>query len=463
MIRKKLLLLLSIFIFSSLFLSASDAETAPETWLAERISDWQDLKFGFFVHWGIYSQWGCIESWPLVEVDEWARPDDLPAWVERDRDIETFRRDYWKLKETFNPTAFHPEEWVEAAQGAGMKYFVFTTKHHDGFSMFDTQYTDFKSTSTECPFHQDPNANAAKVLFDAFRAKDFMIGAYFSKADWHSPYYWSPDAPARTRNPNYDTLAEPEKWSKFVEFVHNQVEELMTGYGDIDILWLDAGQVRPPKQDIDMDRLVKMARSRQPELIVVDRTVGGRYENYLTPEKKIPDTPPEYPWETCMTMGDQWSYKPDDDYKSTRELVHMLVNIVSKGGNLLLNVGPGPDGRLPEEAVSRMKEIGDWLDVNGEAIYGTRPIAPFREGQVCLTKKGGTVYAICLAEEGQDGPPKEMRLSSITPKPGSEIMMLGSDGALAWKKLGNGVAIELPVDAGSVCKDAWVVKVELGE
>jgi len=344
-----------------------------------------------------------------------------------------------------------------------MKYFVFTTKHHDGFSMFDTKYTDFKATSPESPFHQDPNAIATKALFDAFRDEGFMIGAYFSKADWHSPYYWSPDAPARTRNPNYDTLAEPEKWGKFVEFVHNQVEELMTGYGDIDILWLDAGQVRPPKQDIDMDRLVRMARSHQPELIVVDRAVGGRHENYLTPEKKIPDTPPDYPWETCMTMGDQWSYKPDDDYKSTRELVHMLVNIVSKGGNLLLNVGPGPDGRLPEEAVTRMEEIGEWLDLNGEAVYGTRPISPYREGQACLTRKGDTVYAICLAEDGQDGPPAEILLSSVAPKAGSEIRLLGGDNSLDWEKHGDGVLIQIPEDTGSICGDAWVVRIETGK
>ncbi len=455
---------LLVFIILFLFTSTLPAEKeydAQEPWLARRISDWQDLKFGFFVHWGMYSQWGCIESWPLVEVDEWARPDDLPAWVERGKDMELFTRDYWKLKDTFNPTRFNPEKWVEAAQSAGMKYFVFTTKHHDGFSMFDTQYTDFKSTSPGCPFHKDPNADAAKVLFDAFRAEDFWIGAYFSKADWHSPYYWSPDAPARTRNPNYDTLAEPEKWGKFVEFVHNQVEELMTGYGPIDILWLDAGQVKPPKQDIDMDRLVRMARSHQPELIVVDRAVGGKHENYLTPEQKVPDVPPAYPWETCMTMGDQWSYKPDDDYKSTRELVHLLVNIVSKGGNLLLNVGPGPDGRLPEEALVRMEEIGKWLDVNGEGIYGTRPVAPYREGQVCLTQKEGVVYAICLAEEGKIGPPSEIRLSSVVPKPGSKIRILGSDENLAWRMQGGGVVIEIPAEAGSICQDAWVVKVEM--
>jgi len=207
-----------------------------------------------------------------------------------------------------------------------------------------------------------------------------------------------------------------------------------------------------------------MARSHQPELIVVDRTVGGKYENYLTPEQKVPDEPPGYPWETCMTLGDQWSYKPNDNYKSTRELVHLLVNIVSKGGNLLLNIGPDSEGRLPEAAVSRMKEIGDWLDVNGEAIYGTRPIAPYREGYICLTRKGNAVYAICLAEEGQAAPPEEIRLSSITPKPGSVIRMLGSDVPLEWKVDETGLVVDIPEEvAVSGGEDAWVVKMEMGE
>lgn len=456
------LTLLFILLLTSLSAETTDTQ---EPWLAERISDWQDMKFGFFVHWGMYSQWGCIESWPLVEVDEWARPGDLPVWVERGKDIELFKRDYWKLNTTFNPTRFQPESWVKAAKDAGMRYFVFTTKHHDGFSMFDTRHTDFKSTSLDCPFHQDPNANATKSLFDAFRAEDFAIGAYFSKADWHSPYYWSPEMPARTRNPNYDTSAEPEKWSKFVEFVHNQVEELMTGYGPIDILWLDAGQVRPPKQDIDIDRLVTMARSHQPELIVVDRTVGGKYENYLTPEQKVPDVPPDYAWETCMTLGDQWSYKPDDNYKSSRELIHLLANIVSKGGNLLLNVGPDPEGRLPEEAVSRMQDIGEWLDVNGEAIYATRPVAPYREGRICLTKRGSTVYGIYLAEDDQDALPTELHLFSFTPSPDAKIHLLGYADPLAWRMADSNLIIDIPVDVieSPPCNHAFVVKIAMGE
>lgn len=415
--------------------------------IAERLEWFQDMKFGFFTHFGMYSQWGCIESWPLVEDDKWARPDDLKAWTERNKDIDKFRRDYWALNKTFNPVNFDPNAWVVAAKDAGMKYFVFTTKHHDGFTMYDTKMTDFSITGRECPFRKDRRADVAKQLFNAFRKEGFGIGAYFSKADWHHPDYWSPDAPAKTRNPNYDTLKKPEKWAQFVSFVHGQIREIVSRYGRIDILWLDAGQVRPPKQDIQMDKLAAMARGYQPDLLIVDRTVGGKYENYRTPEQQVPPKPLNYVWESCITMGKQWSYKPDDQYKSVRELIHLLVDVVSKGGNLLLNVGPQPDGQLPAPALERMKAIGSWLRVNGEAIYGTRPIEPYKQENVCLTQKGKFVYAIYLAAEGKDSLSAQMRLVSIQPRQGSVIKLLGFDGDIPWHMEGGQVFLNVPADA----------------
>jgi len=436
--------------------------TTPEERLAARLEWFQDLRFGFFVHFGIYSQWGCIESWPLVAADTWARPDDLPAWVERGKDLERFQRDYRALNTTFNPMRLDPKAWAAAAKDAGMKYFVFTTKHHDGFSMFDTRQTDYRITHPDCPFSRDPRANVTKVLFDAFRAEGFGIGAYFSKSDWHHPGYWSPGTPAKDRNPNYDTLKETERWAGFVKFVHGQVEELMTGYGPIDILWLDGGQVRPPRQDIRMDDLAAMARRHQPGLIIVDRTVGGKYEDYRTPEQEVPDKPLDGVWESCITMGKQWSYKPDDRYKSVRELVHLLVDVVAKGGNLLLNVGPQPDGQLPPPALERMRAIGAWMRVNGEAIHGTRPVAPYKEGRVCLTKKGGAVYAILLAGEGEEAPPARVALKSLRPKPGSTVRLLGF-GPVPWKEDGTGVVLEVPeaAEKSPPCRDAFVFRLDV--
>jgi alpha-L-fucosidase len=425
--------LAALVVFLCLPQQGMASQDDAEPWLPQRLEQFQDLKFGFMMHWGIYSQWGCIESWPLVEEDAWARPDDLTAWMERGKDMARFKQDYWALAKSFNPIHFDPDQWARAAQAAGMKYVVFTTKHHDGFCMFDTSVTDFRITAPDVPFHGNARSNVVRQVFKAFRKQGFLIGAYFSKADWHSPYYWSPGAPARTRNPNYDTQRQPDKWAKFVAFTHNQIEELMTGYGPIDILWLDAGQVRPPSQDLQMDKLAAMARRHQPHLIIVDRTVGGRYENYRTPEQEVPEKPLPYVWETCMTMGDQWSFKPNDNYKSTDHLVHLLVDIVAKGGNFLLNVGPQPDGTLPLAARQRMKEMGDWLQVNGEAIYGTRPIAPYKEGRMAFTQKSGNVYAIYLPRNEGDGLPDHLTFSSFRIKPGSRVHLLGVKKSLEWE------------------------------
>lgn len=438
-----------------------DSDIVKDTLLNQRLEWFQDMKFGLFIHFGIYSQWGCIESWPLVEEDKWARPDGLKAWTERNKDMELFKHDYWLLNKTFNPLKFDPNKWADAAKQAGMKYFVFTTKHHDGFCMFDTHQTDYKISGTDCPFHTNAYTDIAKEAFKVFRNKGFGIGAYYSKADWHSPYYWVPDSAARTRNPNYNPGKHHEIWGKFVEFVYKQVEELMTGYGPVDILWLDAGQVRPPQQDIQMDRLVSMARKYQPGLIVVDRTVGGKYENYRTPEQEVPEKPLPFVWETCMTMGDQWSYKPGDNYKSTHQLIHLLVDIVAKGGNFLLNIGPQPNGELPDAALSRLREIGDWMKVNSEAIYGTRPIAPYKEGQVAFTKKNNTVYAIYLTNNEREGLSEKVSFSKLKPELGSKVYLLGFKQALEWETAKNGLTtVMVPTKAIKLppCKHAYVFK-----
>ena len=232
----------------------------------------------------------------------------------------------------------------------------------------------------------------------------------------------------------------------------------MTRYGPVDILWLDGGQVRPPQQDINMPKLATMARSHQPGLIVVDRTVGGRYENYVTPEQEVPEKAQPYIWETCMTMATQWSYKPDDNYKSTRQLIHLLVNIVAKGGNFLLNVGPDPNGELPEPAVQRMKEIGKWMTVNGNAIYGTRPVPPYKVGRVCLTRKANTAYAIYLAEEGQTAPRNESRFRRSAAQIGPAARLRHLAG-MEGRQDGLSITVPQSIRQSPPCDHAWAFEI----
>jgi len=425
----------------------------------QKLTSWQDSKFGLLMHWGTYSQWGIVESWSICPEDE--------GWTQRhgpySADYHSYVQAYQNLQTTFNPTHFDPEKWAAAAKDAGMKYVVFTTKHHDGFCMFDTKQTDYKITSTSCPFSSNPRSNVAKEVFSAFRSDGFLVGAYFSKPDWHSEDYWWHYFPPKDRNVNYDPARYPERWAAFKDYTYNQIGELMTDYGRMDILWLDGGWVRPLytidpavdweksipyDQDVDMPKIAAMARSHQPGLIVVDRSVPGPYENYTTPEQQVPTHAMDDPWETCMTMGNSWSYVPNDHYKSATQLIRLLVKIVSRGGNFLLNVGPSPDGDWDDTAYARLKEIGAWIRVNGEGIYNSRPIFPWSSGNVYLTqtKDSSAIYAFFLGdnEEKDIALPPEITIERFTAKPNSKVTILGHDAVLKWRQEGRKMVIEVP-------------------
>src|SRR3972149_5903559 len=406
-----ILIILFFSLTCSFELAQEKYEYTKETDLLvlQKLQQWQNAKFGLMMHWGPYSQWSVTESWTICSED----------WIHRKSDdYNEYKIKYEGLKKTFNPTEFDPVKWSKAAKDAGMRYVVFTTKHHDGFSMFDTKQTEYKITDKECPFNSNPKANITKEIFQAFRDEDFMIGAYFSKPDWNSNYYWWRYYATPDRNVNYDIKKYPERWQKFAEFTQNQIDELMTDYGRADILWLDGGWVRPYS------------------------------ENYLTPENRVPETVIPYPWETCMPMARSWSYVANDNYKSSRILVHLLVDIVSKGGNFLLNIGPGPGGDFDETAYDRLKEIGDWMKVNGEAIYNSHPVEPYKEGKVCFTQlEDGTTYAIYLADENesrQGGMPAKLSLEKFSPLPNAEIELLGTNIKIIWKKVDNGCELEIP-------------------
>lgn len=464
-------------IFYTLLLLYTTALTAQHKYtpptdpqVINKLEQWQDRKFGLFMHWGTYSQWGIVESWSLCPEDE--------GWTVRRgpyaKDYHEYVKAYEKLQTTFNPTQFNPEKWVQAAKLAGMQYVVFTTKHHDGFCMFDTKQTDYKITSSKSPFASNPRSNVAKEIFNAFRSANFMTGAYFSKPDWHTDNYWWPYFPPKDRNVNYDPKKYPDRWKAYKDFTYEQIKELMSEYGAMDILWLDGGWVRPLSsvdtsvewqrgikvdQDIDMKRIASMARGHQPGLIVVDRSVPGEFENYTTPEQEVPHEPLPYPWETCMTMGNSWSYVPNDQYKSPQQLVQLLVKIVSRGGNLLLNIGPGPNGDWDPVAYERLQAIGEWMAINSEGIYGTRPVAPYSSKNIFFTKskKDDSMYAFYLLEKEGETLPKEIIINDLTVGDRSVITIMGAKGKLKYKHVYGSLVIQIPASVAKQVKSKYAV------
>ncbi|WP_257348884.1 alpha-L-fucosidase [Pseudalkalibacillus decolorationis] len=409
--------------------------------LLERLEWFQDQKLGIMMHWGPYSQLGVVESWALSDHDaDWSR--DGIDWEE---DGEELKRQYFDLNKTFNPIRFQPEIWADLAAEGGFKYFIFTTKHHDGFCMWDTHTTDYRVTGPDTPFHMHKYADICKHLFDAFRDKGLAIATYFSKADWNTPYYWASGMERGRdmwRGPSYDPTEYPWLWNQFVSFTHEQIMELMSKYGRIDVLWLDAGWVGKRKQDIRLGEVVEKAREEQPWLITADRTVGGPYENYVTPEQTIPEHPLSVPWESCITMGTSFSFRYEDKYKSTRQIVHTLIEVVSKGGNLALNVGPQPDGRLPEGAITRIKELGAWMNVYGEAIYGTRICAPYFKDNFAFTRKDDIVYCFYLYPSDDTHVDEEVVIPYTENV--NNLNMVGSEDKFNYTQTEAGLSIKLP-------------------
>jgi alpha-L-fucosidase len=318
--------------------------------------DWfRNAKFGMFIHWGLYS---------LLKRGEWVmHQDGIPA------------DEYAKLANELHPNSDCAREWARLAKRAGMKYVVFTTKHHDGFALFDTRLSDFNSMKFT-------GRDFVREVVDAFRAEDIKVGLYFSLGDWHEPAYAAVGG------------GDVSRQDELRDFIHGQVRELMTNYGKIDLLWYD-GAFYDGKylsaDTIDAVGLNAMARALQPEILINER--AGTIEDYVTCENECKPAPYGTDWEMCTCINDIWGYcEHDYNYKTVNQLIFMLTNCAVQGGNLLLNISPRGDGSIPETQIERLEAVGKWLDLNGESVYGIeRMRTPFFGGGR-ITMKDGKYY-----------------------------------------------------------------------
>jgi alpha-L-fucosidase len=439
---------LSALLLSTATLRAAETKAERDA----RMKWWREAKFGMFIHWGVYSvPAGYYKGRPVGGIGEWIMCNGKIPMAE-----------YQKYAKEFNPVKFDADQWVSIAKGAGMKYIVITSKHHDGFAMFDSKASDWNIVKAS-PFRRDP----LKELATACRKQGIKLGFYYSQAqDWNNggsecSGRW--DGAQRHDMDDYiDKVAVP------------QVTELLTGYGEFPaVLWWDT--------DCDMNRAraakLNDVLKLKPGIIVNNRLGGGFRGDTETPEQTIPPTGfKDRDWETCMTMNDTWGYKRDDhDWKPTKVLVRNLIDIASKGGNYLLNVGPTSEGLIPEASVERLREVGEWMKVNGEAIYGTSA-GPFwrglpwgratqksekisggdaidRDGVCRVQWVDGTKLFLLVFDRPKDG----KLVVPLSSKP-VRVHFLATGHGLWWTSGESGLTIQLPADA--LDKVATVIELE---
>lgn len=349
----------------------------------ERMAWWREARFGMFIHWGVYATpAGEWNGKPVKGISEWIQcKGEIPV------------KEYEPLKDVFNPVRYDADEWVRLAKNAGMKYIVITSKHHDGFCLWDSAHTEWDIAST--PYRKD----LLKPLAEACRKHDVKLCFYHSIMDWHHPDYgvkkpWR----GNFNNPSPDMDA-------YTAYMKAQLKELLTNYGDIGVLWFDGEweEAWTHERGVDLDDYL---RTIQPSLIINNRIDKGRKGmkgmnkdgdfrgDFGTPEQEIPhEGLPGVDWESCMTMNTSWGYKAVDvNWKSTQQLIRNLVDIASKGGNYLLNVGPTAEGLIPDPSIERLMEMGEWMAVNGESIHGTSagPLPELEWGRCTMRKTGNT-------------------------------------------------------------------------
>jgi alpha-L-fucosidase len=358
-----------------------DQQSSSDTELTEqdlRMEWWRDARFGLFIHWGLYAE----------PAGEWKgeRIAGISEWIMLRAQIPV--KEYEKIAENFNPVKYDAEQWVLLAKEAGMKYIVITSKHHDGFAMFHSQASPYNIVDAT-PFDRDP----LKELADACEKHGMRLGFYHSQAqDWHEP--GGTYRGIEQGEPHWDPDLEREPLMNYIEGkVIPQVKEILENYGGLDILWWDT----PIGMTEEAAQKLKDIADQYPQMLTNNRLYRPWPGDFTTPEQHVPPTGLDYDWEVCMTMNTSWGYKYyDDNWKSSETLIRMLVDIASKGGNLLLNVGPTAEGLIPEPSVERLQEIGKWMSINSESIYAT-DVSPFFKlpwGRCTQqrTKKGTVLY-----------------------------------------------------------------------
>jgi alpha-L-fucosidase len=370
-----------------------------------KTEQFRDAGLGLFIHWGPNSQMGTEISWPLNNASA------------------DYVKKYYALAETFNPTRFDPAEWARLAKLAGMEYVCFTAKHHDGFAMFDTAYSDFKITKT--PYGKDIVAQVAA----AFRAEGILVGLYYSPGDFR--YQFETGRKFKLYDPDFSSGAYFGPLKKtFVDYERGQVEELLTRYGDIFLIWFD-GKCEP----------LKKHSWRVKQDVFVDRG------EIPTPEQEIPGKADDQAWESCMTTSWQWSYHPIPDVRTPKEVIANLIQIRARGGNMLLNVGPRPDGRIADPDEALLRELGLWMMLNGESVRGVRPWTVTNEDDIWFTtrRSDGTVYAFVEPQYGVKGVSakagRKFKLKSVRTTPESKITVLGQEGGVEWKQDASGLHV----------------------
>lgn len=418
----------------------------------QRMAWWRDAAFGMFIHWGAYAVPGGERNGKVCRGGaEWIM-DKL------DYTIEDYEKD---VVAQFNPTKFDAEAWVTMAKNAGMKYIVLTSKHHDGFCLWDSKVTDYDIMEAS-PFKRD----IVKELSEACKKEGIRFCVYHSIVDWHHPQAQAPLYPNYNAGQKDQSVVNPEFSKYFENYLKPQVKELLTNYGDIGVVWFDGDWIADYTTEMGKE-MYQFIRDIQPNTIVNNRVDKGRMGmegmdkegdfagDFGTPEQEIPATGIDADWEACMTMNGSWGYKPSDkNWKSSKMLIRHLVDIVSKGGNFLLNIGPDGQGLFPPESVERLAAIGEWTNVNAEAIYGAKA-SPFdRPKWGRYTSKRGLLYAHVF-----DWPEDQKIQIDKSLKVKRAYMLTDPDHALEIEESRNGDYILLPENAPDTM--ATVIKLEV--